>query len=382
MDGPSEWNGLEIGYDVPAAPGMAEGEIVTPALCLDLDALERNLAAMQAHADAAGLTLRPHAKTHRSADVGRLQVAAGAVGLCCQTLSEAEALARGGLSDLLVTNEVRGARRTARAARLAQEIRLGVCVDDAEGVAELAAAVLGTEATLEVYVEIEVGMGRCGVAPGVPAAHLAEAVAAAPGLRFAGLQAYNGRAQHIRDPDDRGAAIDAAAGAVRETLAALEAAGLPCPVVGGAGTGSWPLEAATGLWTELQCGSYAFMDADYATVRDESGAGPAFEHALFVLAEVMSVPAPGRAVCDAGLKALAMDSGPPRIKDREGLAWRGASDEHGLLDDPGGTLKVGDRLRLIPGHCDPTCNLHDWYVGLRGGRVEALWPVTARGKGF
>jgi len=382
MDGPTEWNGLEIGYDVPAAPGMAEAEIVTPALCLDLDALERNLAAMQARADAAGLTLRPHAKTHRSADVGRLQVAAGAVGLCCQTLSEAEALARGGLTDLLVTNEVRGPRRAARAARLAQRIRLGVCVDDTAGVAELAAAGLGTDAVLDVYVEIEVGNLRCGVPPGAPAAAPAEAVAAAPGLRLAGLQAYHGKAQHIRDPAERRAAIDAAAGAVRETLAALEAAGLPCPVVGGAGTGSWPYEAAAGLWTELQCGSYAFMDADYAAVPDETGAGPAFEHALFVLAEVMSVPAPGRAVCDAGLKALAMDSGPPRIMDREGLAWRGASDEHGILDDPGETLAVGDRLRLIPGHCDPTCNLHDWYVGLRDGRVEALWPVTARGKGF
>lgn len=382
MDAP-RWNGLEVGFDVPAAPGMAEAELVTPCLVVDLDALERNVARMQALADGFGVRLRPHAKTHRSADVARLQIAAGAVGVCCQTLSEAEALARAGVPDLLVTNQVRGALRAARLARLARTAKLGVCVDDAGNVAELSAAATAEGTTLDVLVEIDVGMGRCGTDPGAPAVALARAVAEAPGLRFAGLQAYHGRAQHVRDAAERRALIDAAAALTRDTVAALADAGLPCETVGGAGTGTFRWEGASGVWSELQCGSYVFMDADYARVRDESGAGLSeFEQSLHVLTEIMSAPGRGRAVCDAGLKAHSVDSGLPVIAGRPDLDYLGASDEHGVIADPAGTLKVGDRLRLIPGHIDPTCNLHDWYAGLRGGRVEALWPVTARGKGF
>ncbi len=376
---------LEVGYDIPARPGMAEAEVQTPCLALDLDALERNLGKMAEAARSAGMRLRPHGKMHKSAEVGNRQIAHGAVGLCAQKVSEAEAFVRGGIADVLVTNEVRGAARIDRLARLPlRGARIGVCVDDPANVAELSAAALRHGSTLDVYVELDCGGGRCGAPEAGMAVALARAVAAAPGLRYAGLHAYHGGMQHIEPPEDRRRAADAAHARVREAIGALDAAGLVPGVVTGAGTGSWPFEAASGLYTELQCGSYAFMDADYARIRDTDGnrLDRTWRQALFVLTEVMSVPAPGRAVCDAGLKALATDSGLPLVAGRPDLAYTSASDEHGVIADPAGTLRPGDRLRLIPGHCDPTCNLHDWYVGLRRGRVECLWPVNARGKGF
>ncbi|WP_413850129.1 DSD1 family PLP-dependent enzyme [Albidovulum sp.] len=375
---------LEVGYDIPARPGMAEVEVQTPCLVLDLDALDRNLDRMAAAARAAGMRLRPHGKMHKSADVAKRQIARGAVGLCAQKVSEAEALVRGGIADVLVTNEVRGAKIDRLARLPLRGSRIGVCVDDPANVAELSAATLRHRTALDVYVEIDCGGARCGVADAGTAVALARAVAAAPGLLYAGLHAYQGAMQHIEAPEDRRRAADTAFARVREAIGALDVAGLAPGVVTGAGTGSWPFEAASGLYTELQCGSYAFMDADYARIRDTEGnrLDRTWEHALFVLTEVMSVPVPGRAVCDAGLKALATDSGLPLVAGRPDLTYSSASDEHGVIADPAGTLRPGDRLRLIPGHCDPTCNLHDWYVGLSGGRVECLWPVSARGKGF
>ncbi|MEO0680612.1 MAG: alanine racemase, partial [Pseudomonadota bacterium] len=237
---------------------------------------------------------------------------------------------------------------------------------------------------LDVLVEVDVGGGRCGASPGFAAAALALAVHDAPGLRLAGLQAYDGGAQHVYGWQARRDRIAAAAARLSETLIAMEGKGLVPDIVGGAGTGSHRLEAAAGLWTELQCGSYIFMDVDYAGVLDETDRplSDHYEHALFVLTEVMSTARRGQAVCDAGLKAIAMDSGPPENATARRHAYLGASDEHGVLEDPRNVLRVGDRMRLIPGHVDPTCNLHDWFVGLRDGRVETLWPITARGKGF
>lgn len=373
---------MDVGYDVPALPGMREDEVETPALILDLDALEANIARMAAEARRFGVALRPHAKMHKSADVARLQIAAGAVGLCCQKVSEAEALVRAGIGDVLVSNEVRGALKCARLARLARIAKVSVCVDAAGGVAELATAVAEAGTELSVLVEIDAGAGRCGVVPGAAAADLAVLIDAAPGLRFAGIQAYHGNAQHLRTQEARAAAITLVVGRVETTLAALAARGLAAATVTGAGTGSYEFEAASGVFTELQCGSYAFMDADYGRNLDADGAPvTGFRNALFVLAGVMSKTRPGHAVCDAGLKVMSMESGLPGVA-APGVTYAGASDEHGNLADPQDRLRVGDRLRLIPGHCDPTVNLHDWYVGIRGGRVECLWPVTARGRHF
>ncbi len=374
----------EVGYDVPALPGMAADEIETPALVLDLDALQRNIARMQAFADGMGVALRVHGKMHRSADVAKLQIAAGAVGVCCQKVSEAEAFARAGIADILVSNEVRGARKVDRLASLARRgVTVAVCVDDADAVSELSAAALDHGTTLAVLVEIDVGAGRCGIAPGAPAAALVRQVAAAPGLSFRGIQAYQGGAQHVADYAARKALIEEAVARVRDTLSCLAAEGLEAPVVTGAGTGTFAMEGGSGVYTEIQCGSYAFMDADYRRVLDEWGSPlSAFEQSLHLVTTVMSKPVPDRAVCDAGLKAHSVDSGMPLVAGREDLAYVKCSDEHGVIADPADTLKVGDRLALVPGHIDPTCNLHDFYVAVRGGRVEAVWPVTARGKGW
>ncbi|EEW24959.1 DSD1 family PLP-dependent enzyme [Rhodobacter ferrooxidans] len=369
---------LEVGYDIPATPGMTEAEVQTPSLILDLDALEANIASMQSQADAAGVRLRVHGKMHKSAEIAQMQIAAGACGICCQKVSEAEAFARAGLRDILITNQVRGAVKTDRLARLPLlGARILTCVDDPANVAELSAAAQRHGTEIEVLVEIDCGAGRCGVAPD-QAPGLAQAIVAAPGLRFAGLQAYQGSAQHQADPVARRGLIETAIAATRRAVDLLAADGQPCAIIGGAGTGSYRFEAASGVYNELQCGSYAFMDADYRRVLGEG----AFRHSLFVLTTVMSHVKPDHAVVDAGLKVMSLDSGLPQVAGRSDVTYVAASDEHGELADPTSALRVGTQLRLIPGHCDPTCNLHEWYVGIRNGVVERLIPVTARGKSF
>jgi D-serine deaminase-like pyridoxal phosphate-dependent protein len=362
----------------PADVGTPADQIDTPALVVDLDAYEKNLDHMAAQVRRWPVRLRPHAKTHKSPVVALHQIARGAVGVCCQKVSEAEAMVYGGVRNVLVSNEIVGAPKLARLAALARQAEVAVCVDDPEHVRQLDAAAAQYGVRLPVLVEINIGANRCGVEPGEPAVALARHVAAAAHLRFAGLQAYQGRAQHIYDLAKRREAIDTAIDRVRETVAALGRAGLPCESVTGAGTGTYQFEAASGVFTELQAGSYAFMDADYKRVE---GFPSEFENALFVLATVMSRPTPERAVVDAGLKALSVDSGMPTVRGRPDLEFQRASDEHGvvLVGSGGPPVRLGDRLFLVPGHCDPTINLHDWYVGIRGGRVEALWPITARG---
>jgi len=365
----------------PARIGDTLDQIDTPALIIDLDALDRNLRKMAEFAKKAGVRLRPHAKTHKSTAVALRQVALGAVGQCCQKVGEAEVLVRGGVRDVLVSNEIVDERKLRRLAALAADAAIALCFDsdEAVGLASRVAKEMGVR--LDALVEIEVGMQRCGVAPGAPAAELARRIAGAPGLRFRGLQAYHGSAQHLPSWQERETAIAGSAEAVRLTLAALKEAGLPCEIVTGAGTGTFVFEAASGLWQELQAGSYAFMDADYARIGGRQGGRyTEFEHSLFVLAAVMSVTAGERAVVDAGLKSYSMEKGPPWVHGRSDLEVIGVSDEHGKLRAKSGALpKLGERLLLVPGHCDPTINLHDWYVGIRRGRVEALWPINARG---
>jgi len=354
----------------PAQVGMRLDEVDTPALVLDLDAFETNLRRL-AEAVPRRVRVRAHAKTHKCPEIGRRQVAAGAVGVCCQKVSEAEAMVEGGIGDVLVSNEVVGAGKLAR---------LGVCVDDPGNVRDLDAAMRRAGARIDVYIELEVGMGRCGVAPGEPAVALARAIAACPNLRFAGIHAYHGRAQHIRSMEERRAVILESSLQVGNTRMQLTTAGIDCPIVTGAGSGTFMFEVELGAWDEIQPGSYVFMDADYA--RNEwAPPMPRFEHALFVLATVMSRPGPGVAIVDAGLKASSVDSGMPGVWQRPGLAYTRASDEHGWVESSEGTASpaLGDKLLLVPGHCDPTVNLYDWYVCVREGVVEALWPITARG---
>jgi D-serine deaminase-like pyridoxal phosphate-dependent protein len=364
----------------PAAIGMPLAAVDTPALILDLDAFERNLARMAEAVRGRPVRLRPHAKSHKCAEIALRQIEAGAVGVCCQKVSEAEALVAGGIKDVLIANEVVGAQKLERLAALARRARLAVCADDAQNVLALDAAAARAGVRLEVLVEVNVGADRCGVEPGAPALALARAIAACAHLHFAGLQAYHGGAQHLRSVSERSGAIGRAVEKVRSTRALIEGAGIACATVTGAGTGSFPLELASGAYDELQPGSYIFMDADYSR-NEYDAAWPRFEQSLFVWTTVMSRPAPARAVVDAGLKASSVDSGMPQPWQLPGVDYVKASDEHGVLAvAPGAQAPaLGDKLLLVPGHCDPTVNLYDWYVCVRRGVVEALWPVGARG---
>jgi 3-hydroxy-D-aspartate aldolase len=377
----------EVGYDIPAAIGMTLDEVQTPCLILDLDALERNIVRMGDHARAHGMRHRSHGKMHKSVDVQHLQQRlGGAVGVCCQKVSEAEVFARGGITDILVSNQVRDPFKIDRLARLPQRgARIIVCLDDIANVATLSAAAVKQGTTLECLVEIDCGAGRCGVSDPAVAVAIALAVDAAPGLVFSGIQAYQGAMQHLGGWAERRAKFDTAAGIVTRVIEALKAACLNPWLVTGGGTGSYGFESLSGIWNELQCGSYAFMDADYGRIRDADGRRideSEFQNALFILTSIMSHAKPGLAVCDAGLKAQSMDSGLPVIFGRTDVKYVKCSDEHGIIEDPHGVLAINEKLKLVPGHCDPTCNMHDWYVGVRNGRVETLWPVNARGKGF
>ena len=363
---------------LPARIGDPVESIDTPALVVDADAMRRNLARLQDFASGHKLRLRPHAKMHKCSQIARLQIEAGAVGVCVQKVGEAQALVDAGIGDVFVSNEVIDPAKLDRLAALARRARLAVAVDSMLGVERLAKAMHAAGAVIDVFVEVDVGHGRCGV-PAAAAGALAKAVVAHD-LRFAGLHAYQGRAQHLRSAAEREAAIHHAVALVRGAQASITSTGLHCPLVTGGGTGSFVHEAASGVWGELQAGSYLFMDRDYAD-NAATPQAPVFEHALFVKSRVMS-RGMSHAVVDAGHKSHAIDSGLPRVHGRE-LEFGNGGDEHGILR--GRELpELGETVWLIPGHCDPTVNLHDHLVAVSGGLdegiVEAVWPVDARGR--
>ena len=367
--------------------GQTVAAIDTPALVVDLDAMERNLQRMADYAKSRGVKLRPHAKMHKSGALSLRQMQAGAVGMCVQKTSEAETLAAAGVHNLYISNEVIAFPKLQRVAALARTLqarggRLAIAVDSLLGVDQLAQALGAGENLIDVFVELDVGQRRCGVAEPTDVLPLAQAITRHPALRLAGLQAYNGRAQHLRTVAERRAALDEVIARVRETRRIVEAAGLSLPLVTGAGSGTFGLEATSGVFGELQAGSYLFMDADYARNEIDT-AQPQFEHALFVKSQVMSA-SPSHVVVDAGHKSHAIESGLPRVHG-EALEATGCSDEHTTLRATSSAPlpALGATLWLIPGHCDPTVNLHDWLIGVRGGlqagTVTELIRVDARG---
>ena len=387
MNTHTSFENLEVGYDIPALPGMAEADIQTPCLILDLDALERNIKKMGDYAAAHGMRHRVHGKMHKSVDVAKLQESlGGACGVCCQKVSEAEVFARGGIRDVLVSNQVRDPQKIDRLARIPLlGARAICCVDDLSNIADLSAAAMRHGTAIECLVEIDCGAGRCGVTTTPEVVALARAIDAAEGLKFAGIQAYQGAMQHLDHYEDRKAKIAVAVAMVKDAVDTLAAEGITCDIVGGGGTGSYYFESTSGVYNELQCGSYAFLDADYGRILDESGNRidrGEWENALFILTSVMSHAKADKAIVDAGLKAQSVDSGLPVIYGRDDVEYVKCSDEHGVVADPKGVLAINEKLRLVPGHCDPTCNVHDWYVGVRGGKVEVVWPISARGKAY
>ena len=369
--------------NIPAEPGMTISEIDTPALVIDLDVLEGNIKKMSRTCETYKVKLRPHAKTHKSVDIAHLQLNSGATGICCQKISEAEVFAAAGITDIFVTNELVGTKKLSRLIALAEKIEVRVCVDNRQNIKALSEYARLSGVDLQVMLEVNIGGGRCGVQPDQRAIDMTREIQNSPRLKFHGLQLYHGKAQHIHSFSERQKAITQSLATVETLLQRFTSSGIDCPVISGAGTGSYPFEAASGLYNELQCGSYVFMDRDYGSVMGESG--PllnTYENSLFVLTTIMSKPSVSTAVCDAGLKAHSIDSGMPSVHGRDSIEYRQAADEHGLLIDNQGTLDLGDKLLLIPGHCDPTVNLHEWYVCVREDRVEALWPVSARGMIF
>jgi D-serine deaminase-like pyridoxal phosphate-dependent protein len=379
--------------------GQGVDAIDTPALVVDLDAMNRNIARMAEFAKKHDIRWRPHAKMHKSVALAKLQLQAGAVGVCVQKTAEAEIMAAGGIHDIYISNEVVAASKLARVAALAHRLaaehgRLAIAVDSAEGIERLAQAMNearahsgASPAVIDVFVEIDVGQGRCGVRPGAAAVALAHDIHRHAALRFAGLQAYHGRAQHLRTAQQRREAIAEVVRQVVFTREALHAAAVPAGLVTGAGTGSLACEAASGEFGELQAGSFMFMDADYAQ-NERDPAQPQFEHALFVKTQVIS-RSEDHCVCDAGHKSHAIDSGLPRVlapdADSE-LDYFNGGDERGVLRPAGGGRRIpaiGRMLWLVPGHCDPTVNLHDFMIGVSGGlakgTVERIIQVDARG---
>ena len=378
---------LELGFDVPALPGMAISDIQTPCLLIDMDSFEYNLKQMAEVITPYNISLRAHAKMHKSIDVARQQLAYKSVsGICCQKVSEAEVFARAGIADILITNQVCDKVKIKRLAGIsALGCKLSVCVDNKENVANLSTEAKKQNVQIHCLVELECGAGRCGVADAATVTELAIAIHMADNLIFDGLQAYQGSIQHETDYDRRKEEIYAVIAKVKTCLDSLEIAGLNCPVVSGGGTGSFLFEASSGVYTEIQCGSYAFMDADYGRIHNKDGDRldqADWKNALFLMTSVMSTAKNGQAICDAGLKVQSVDSGLPVIFGRDDITYVTCSDEHGIIEDKKNKLKINDKLYLIPGHCDPTCNLHDWYVCARNGVVAELWPISARGKSW
>ncbi len=378
--------------DVQLAPAARPGDelaaIDTPSLVLDLAAFERNLDLMQARASAAGVALRPHAKAHKTPAIALAQIARGAVGICCQKVSEALPFVQAGVRDIHVSNEVVGAAKLKLLAQLARLAKFSVCVDDAAQVGELAAACAAQGSGVDVFVEINIGQDRCGVAGTAEVLSILQVISAHHRqLSFKGLQAYHGRVQHIRDHAERRAEAALAAARTREVVESLKAAGVACPVVTGGGSGSVEFDLAGGVYTEVQPGSYVFMDGDYG--RNAYTGDLRFEHALFIASTVMSLStgcSVEQVVVDAGLKSMSAESGLPEVwadgAISRALHYAVISDEHGNVRPlaPGAALPaLGSQLLLIPGHCDPTLNLHDELVCVRDGVVQAIWPIAARG---
>ncbi|MGH8676946.1 MAG: DSD1 family PLP-dependent enzyme [Burkholderiales bacterium] len=364
----------------PAHTGQPIDEVDTPAILLDLDAFERNLDRLTSSVQGSAVRLRPHAKSHKCPEIALRQIARGAVGVCCQKVSEPQAMVEGGVANVMVSNEVIGAAKIARLAALSKQAQVSVCVDNADNISDLDAAAERAGTALDVLIELDVGALRCGVAPGQPVLALANRIASCDNLRFVGLHAYQGAAQHVRIATDRRARVDRAIQQVRSTLELLHEFGFKCEIVTGAGTGTYSLEAASGVFNEIQPGSYIFMDADYQRNLDEDGKPiRVFEQSLFIWTTIMSHPTADRAVVDAGLKAASVDAGMPVVAE-PGAEYLRASDEHGVLHISNhDRFRLGEKIRLIPGHCDPTVNLYDWIVGYRGNAVEVVWPISARG---
>ena len=360
-------------------------QLATPALVLDLPAFERNVAAMQEHCNRVGLKLRAHAKTHKSVTIARKQIEAGAIGQCCAKLGEAEVLADGGIDGLLITSPIVTAQGFVRIAQLNGRLNdFMIVADSAVSVDGYEQAARDSGRRLKVLVDIDIGLHRTGIRPGEPALELAKRIAASPHLQFMGLQGYAGQLQHVPEFPDRRTQSLAALKLLGDTRDLLIANGLPCPIVSGGGTGTYNIDAEARVFTELQAGSYIFMDKQYCEVKIANAAPLPFETALFVQTTVISANFPGLVTTDAGLKSFATEAGSPVIHSGapEGANYFFFGDEQGgiMLGGTDRRLEPGSVVQCTAPHCDPTVNLYDSYHVVDGDRLVAIWPIEGRGR--
>lgn len=357
----------------------------TPALVLDLEMLDRNIAEMAAFAKAHGIALRPHSKTHKSADIARRQIAAGALGVCCAKLGEAEALAEQGIESLHITSPVVTPQAIDRLVALNAKVSgLMLVVDHPDNADALAAAAAKAGKPLTVVIDIDPGIHRTGVASPEDCVALVKKVADLRSLKYAGIQFYCGSHQHIKDFAERKASIEERTAYLKGIIDRLEAAGLKPGIVTGSGTGTHYIDAKAGVFTELQVGSYVFMDHDYAVCDLRGLDKPTFEQALQIDARVVSANTPGMVTVDAGLKAMATEKGPPMILKGavEGSTTRFMGDEHLAVIAPAGQAApaLAEQVVLVPPHCDPTVNMYESYHVVKGDTLVDIWPVTGRGR--
>jgi D-serine deaminase-like pyridoxal phosphate-dependent protein len=349
-------------------------EIPTPALLIDLPAMERNVQRMAEFFAEGPCKLRPHFKAHKTPEIARRQLAAGScTGLTCATVGEAE-IGAAFCNDILIANEVIGAGKCARVAALAGSIDLKIAVDSEAGLRETAAAATAAATTIGILVDVDVGLPRCGVPPGEPALALARLVASTSGLELRGVMGYEGHVVGIDDREKRTAGATTAMEKLISTAHMLREAGQPCEIVSAGGTGTYDITGRTEGVTEIQAGSYVLMDTAYAKLDIP------FEQAFSVLGTVISRPRPGLCVTDSGHKACTEDHGNPDVRDLPGASVLFLSDEHATIGIPADSgIKVGDHIRLWPSHIDPTINLHDVFYVLDGDAVVDVWPIAARG---
>jgi D-serine deaminase-like pyridoxal phosphate-dependent protein len=360
------------------------GSVPTPALLVDAAALERNLERMAAHARAKDIALRPHTKTHKCPLLAKRQMDLGAVGVCAAKVSEAEVMIDAGIEAVLVTSPVVTQDKIARVVALARRSReFQIVVDNAAAASALADAARSAGVSVGVLIDLDPGMGRTGISPGAPALELLRHLARLPALRFEGLQCYAGNVMHVNGWEERRRRSLQALERAIETKTLMERAGFEVRAFTGGGTGTFDIDCDVAAFTDLQVGSYLFMDVGYRRCGGRGGSVfDDFEPSLFVLATAISKPQAGYITIDAGFKALSADSGVPDLYDTAGVVYKWGGDEHGILvlEAPSRPIELGDQVTLIVPHCDPTVNLYDVFHPHRDGVVEELWPITARGK--
>lgn len=364
---------------------VSKWELDTPALCVDLDALEANLRRMQEAVARNGIATRPHAKTHKCPQIARLQMESGSVGICAAKVSEAEVLLEHGLQSVLMTTPNVTPSKIQRAMRLrARHGGFIQATDSPENARDLSAAAVAAGITAEVVIDVDPGAHRTGIAPGRPALELAQLVDRLPGLRLAGMLCYDGGSQHVRGFQERRAQTLARLEPAVETRAMMLRTGLSTEIFSGGGTGTYNIDHANAGFTDVQAGSYVFMDAQYLAIggATDPEVYSDFEPSLTILTTVLNSQHEGQVTTDAGTKACTLNQPWPIVKGEAGMTYRAGSDEFGTLryDDPSRTYRAGDKLELIVSHCDPVVNLYDQMYAVRNDRVRAIWQIAARGK--